>query len=443
MQAGQACNVWVRMKNTGTSYWTAANLYNLGSLNPTDNQTWGTHRVGLPAGMTTVAPNSEVTFSLTVTAPSVAGNYNFQWRTVHDGVAWFGATTPNVVVSVTAAASTGSAQVQWLISDHLGTPRIVADQTGSLAGIRRHDYLPFGEEVGAGVGGRTTAQGYSQLDGNRKKWAQLERDDETGLDYAINRYYSPMQGRFTSVDPENAGADESDPQSWNGYAYGRNNPVLYVDPDGLEYKVCDSTGKCWTHWDPNWKPVLKDTEGAKDAGVTFKGNMNSGVILDAEGNQVGTYRWVGQDYWSNATNALMYGELPRRTEAIPKTVGILYLGSVIVGATGGLALHYTPVLIGAAQSTVGLTSKAAAREAINRLGVSEPIKAAARRAIKRATSNSTIDVVKEGGNVIVRIKRAGHDGYQVIETVIKSNGVKQTVQKAYDAAGNLVHFHPK
>lgn len=36
-----------------------------------------------------------------------------------------------------------------LVSDHLGTPRMVADRTGSLAGIRRHAYLPFGEELPA------------------------------------------------------------------------------------------------------------------------------------------------------------------------------------------------------------------------------------------------------------------------------------------------------
>jgi hypothetical protein len=53
-------------------------------------------------------------------------------------------------------------RVQWLITDHLGTPRLLADLSGSLAGMTRHDYLPFGEEAGAGVGGRTTAQGYSQ-----------------------------------------------------------------------------------------------------------------------------------------------------------------------------------------------------------------------------------------------------------------------------------------
>jgi hypothetical protein len=78
----------------------------------------------------------------------------------------------------------GDERVQWLVSDHLGTPRMIADLSGSLAGIKRHDYLPFGEEVCAEIGGRTQAQGYSPFDSNRKKWAQLERDDETRLDYA-------------------------------------------------------------------------------------------------------------------------------------------------------------------------------------------------------------------------------------------------------------------
>lgn len=45
--------------------------------------------------------------------------------------------------------------LRWIVSDHLGTPRMIADITGSWAGIRRHDYLPFGEDLPAGVGGRT------------------------------------------------------------------------------------------------------------------------------------------------------------------------------------------------------------------------------------------------------------------------------------------------
>jgi RHS repeat-associated protein len=112
---------------------------------------------------------------------------------------------------------------------------MVADKSGSLVGMKRHDYLPFGEEVAAGVGGRTTQQGYvGNADGNRKRWAELERDDETGLDYAQARYYSSTQGRFTSVDPGNFQAmrDLHDPQSWNAYAYVNNNPLGRTDPDG-------------------------------------------------------------------------------------------------------------------------------------------------------------------------------------------------------------------
>ncbi|HEX7958118.1 MAG TPA: LamG-like jellyroll fold domain-containing protein, partial [Pyrinomonadaceae bacterium] len=97
-----------------------------------------------------------------------------------------------------AAGAGGAASVQWLVSDQLGTPRMVLDATGSLAGVKRHDYLPFGEELFAGVGGRTPQQGYSAADGLRQKLTGYERDNETGLDYAQARYYASSQGRFTS-----------------------------------------------------------------------------------------------------------------------------------------------------------------------------------------------------------------------------------------------------
>jgi RHS repeat-associated protein len=125
----------------------------------------------------------------------------------------------------------------WLVPDHLGTPRMVVDRSGSLPGIRRHDYLPFGNELAAGTGGRVPSQGYSQTDGNRKRWAELERDDETGLDYAQARYFSCTQGRFTGVDPGNRQArrDIHDPQSWNGYTYVNNNPLGRIDPNGTDF----------------------------------------------------------------------------------------------------------------------------------------------------------------------------------------------------------------
>ncbi|MDQ3802272.1 MAG: hypothetical protein M3416_00215, partial [Acidobacteriota bacterium] len=145
-------------------------------------------------------------------------------------------------------AAEPGAVVRWLVTDHLGTPRMVVDRTGSLAGVSRHDYFAFGEEVTAG---RAGAQGYGQPDGLRQKWVGKERDTETGLNYFLARYHSSAQGRFTSPDEFQGGPDEvsvlgsgheenqalpyadiTEPQSLNKYQYCLNNPLRYVDPDG-------------------------------------------------------------------------------------------------------------------------------------------------------------------------------------------------------------------
>ncbi len=131
----------------------------------------------------------------------------------------------------TAASGGGAAQVHWLVTDQLGTPRMVFDQSGSLANTSRHDYLPFGEELFAGMGGRTTAQGYVG-DNVRQKFTSKERDSETGLDYFGARYYSSLQGRFTSVDPSRKSIITANPQSWNRYSYTYNNPLALVDDNG-------------------------------------------------------------------------------------------------------------------------------------------------------------------------------------------------------------------
>jgi RHS repeat-associated protein len=145
-----------------------------------------------------------------------------------------------VEVEAWTAASGGSpANINWLVTDQLGTPRMVVDQTGSLAGVKRHDYLPFGEELFGGPanqpgpGGRTTTQGYSGGDGVRQQFTLKERDIETGLDYFGARYFASVQGRFSSPDPLLASGNVRSPQSWNRYSYVGNNPLAYIDPDGM------------------------------------------------------------------------------------------------------------------------------------------------------------------------------------------------------------------
>ena len=119
---------------------------------------------------------------------------------------------------------------RYSTSDNLGSPRVV---TNSGAGVvSRHDYRPFGEELGAGIGDRTTAMGFSVADGVRQQFTSKERDHETGLDYFGARYYSSFQGRFTSTDPSRKSVALSDPQTWNRYSYASNNPMSYIDRNG-------------------------------------------------------------------------------------------------------------------------------------------------------------------------------------------------------------------
>jgi hypothetical protein len=77
-------------------------------------------------------------------------------------------------------------EVFWLIPDHLGTPRMLVNRTGSLGGVKRHDYLPFGEELFATVGGRTVALGFwvkrcgnnsrQRSEIKKRRWIFLGRD---------------------------------------------------------------------------------------------------------------------------------------------------------------------------------------------------------------------------------------------------------------------------
>jgi RHS repeat-associated protein len=159
------------------------------------------------------------------------------------------------LTEVEAWSESSAATLHWLVTDQLGTPRMIVDQNGSLANVARHDYLPFGEELFAGSGGRSTTQGYSVNDAVRQKFTQKERDNETGLDFFGARYYLSTQGRFTGADPydinfERQEIDDQEkadhlfteyvrqPQHWNHYSYALNNPLRYIDPDGrYEYET--------------------------------------------------------------------------------------------------------------------------------------------------------------------------------------------------------------
>ncbi len=355
MNAGHKYSVTVTMRNSGTRTWTAADMHRLGTQNPQDNNTWGLTRMNVPAS---VSPGSSVTFNYTVTAPSTSGTYNFQWRMVQDGVAWFGDSTPNVAVTVaqptvgnclsTNAPCDGIPTLSYDVgSNRINTPGWLYDAAGNQTRVQLGDgtwqryqydasgrllkvktdggltyviytYGAGGERLVKQEGGDNSNQRtYYVWDGNNiiteyiesnssptapiwlknyiflgrrllatqqpsgsvesvlyyhpdhlgtrlisnpltgvvteqttlpfgtafdaestgttnRRFTSYDRSTTTGLDYAINRHYDALQGRFTQPDPIGMkAATPADPQSLNLYSYCGNDPVNHLDPDGL------------------------------------------------------------------------------------------------------------------------------------------------------------------------------------------------------------------
>ncbi len=147
-----------------------------------------------------------------------------------------------------STATNPDSGTQYLTSDMLGSTRLITTGTTTPTFFSRSDYLPFGQEIPTTWGGRTSA---APDPSETIKFTRKERDPETGLDFFEARYFSSAQGRFTSPDEFKGGglddpltdkseetigpmpyADITDPQTLNKYAYVRNNPLRYVDPDG-------------------------------------------------------------------------------------------------------------------------------------------------------------------------------------------------------------------
>lgn len=79
---------------------------------------------------------------------------------------------------------------------------MITDAEGEV--VSRRDFMPFGEELYTGIGGRTGETGlkyFSSQDDIRQKFTGYQKDEETQLDFAEARMYQNLHGRFTAVDP--------------------------------------------------------------------------------------------------------------------------------------------------------------------------------------------------------------------------------------------------
>ena len=222
----------------------------------------------------------------------------------------------------------------FLSTDHLGSTRLVTDENGNT--VSRHGYIPFGEEIQANSGGRDGS--FGTFDFVNQKFTGKERDQETGLDYFGARYYGSTMGRFMSPDD---GSDQNpgNPQSWNLYSYGRNNPLIGRDDDGHTYNVCDASGKNCSNIDD--KTFEAEQKQDQKNGESFANGTLSHT--DANGNTVkdGSFTHDPDIAGDPASNIAAMGQIGNQGMSAIKYFAA---GSVIGGAVGAAGLAYSGVM---------------------------------------------------------------------------------------------------
>jgi RHS repeat-associated protein len=116
----------------------------------------------------------------------------------------------------------------FLHSDHLGSVSLTTDASGNP--LARQLYDAWGS-IRSG-GSMPTDIGYTGQRGNL----------EVGLLFYRARFYAPSLGRFLSADT--VVPSPSNPQQFNRYAYGLNNPVKYTDSSGHDVDCSPSDSAC-------------------------------------------------------------------------------------------------------------------------------------------------------------------------------------------------------
>lgn len=110
------------------------------------------------------------------------------------------------------------ANTYYYHNDHLGTPQKMTDAAGTV--VWAAEYKPFGDATIT----------VSTITNNLRGIGQYF-DQETGLLYNHFRYLNPQTGRYIEADPIGLAG------GINPYTYVEDNPVRWIDPDGLQIAV--------------------------------------------------------------------------------------------------------------------------------------------------------------------------------------------------------------
>ncbi len=220
----------------------------------------------------------------------------FQYK---DGVLQFFPTTEGYVNAITA----GSVVYNYVynLTDHLGNVRVSYawdDVNSKLKTVNEDHYYPFGlqhkgynkppkdiaggelgeVEIGIGIGSNSGSANYKY----RYNGKELQEELNLNLyDYGA-RNYDPAIGRWFNIDPL---AEKF--FDYSSYNYVLNNPVRFVDKDGMDVYLVDENGKYILAKRENKTDVLygydSKNQTIKDYNEDGKVNSKDGLIIQTKG----------------------------------------------------------------------------------------------------------------------------------------------------------------
>jgi len=160
-------------------------------------------------------------------------------------------------------------------ADGLSSVTEVTDSTGSL--VEQYRYDVYGTPSIYDASGVVTN---SSTVGNRLLFTARARDPDTGwYDYRY-RFYNPSLGRFVQPDPVGIAGNDL-----NLYRYVENDPVRWIDPDGLDHmNLLPKTQRDWEATNNTWLPGDRYTVNA---------HGNRGVLFDSNGKLISAEKLAG------------------------------------------------------------------------------------------------------------------------------------------------------
>jgi len=147
----------------------------------------------------------------------------------------------------------------WYHLDHLNSTKCVTDASGVIE--VNYIYRAFGEQLR-----RLDAAGLGTDDKAKYSYGGKELDDNSNLYYFNARYYDATIGRFINVDPIQDGS--------NWYVYAGNNPLIIIDPTGLEEVIVNKPEDPVMETNVPYKIEVEDRSGESIIGY-YNENYNN------------------------------------------------------------------------------------------------------------------------------------------------------------------------